>query len=601
MLLLLCFLATVGGRSAWAQSVSVRATLTRDTVAVGELVQFQIQCNGTSEVTQPPPIAVDGLSIQYLGPFSQTQIINFNVTRSVAHTYQVQPQRAGEFTIPAIEVELGGQRFRTAPLKLKVVAGNPGNQANPGNQGAGATPLDKIAFAEIVLPKKTAYVGEALPSEIRLYVDARVPRQLESMPQFEGEGFTKTKLQEPRQEVVRKDEREYVVYAFRTAITPSKAGRITIGPAEFNFIAQIPRAQRNRQRSIFDMFEEMTGGGTFAANQRMTSKAEAVELEVKPLPVQGRPADFSGAVGEFQFAAEGSPREVKVGDPVTMRMRVSGHGNFDRVTAPAMTDATGWRSYPASGSFAPEDDIATSGTKTFEMAVIPETAQTALPEFQFSYFDPTAEKYVTRKSAPTPLLVTGAAPPPPPPVPQSANNSPETPPDVKPPAPKATDILGQHYELGAVQESFEPLWKRRSFLLAQAVPLLLLVGLIGWRLLRRSETDRERSALLREKNEALRRLRGETSHAEFFDAAARVIQLETALANGHAPGSVDASAACRTRKLEAETEEAVAEIFNARAELLYAGNGGGDGRISTSERDRVLATIEKFSSANGKG
>ena len=101
--------------------------------------------------------------------------------------------------------------------------------------------------------------------------------------------------------------------------------------------------------------------------------------------------------------------------------------------------------------------------------------------------------------------------------------------------------------------------------------------------------------------ELQRRLRSETSHAGFFDTAVRVIQLDTALASGRAPGSVDAAGACAARRLDAETAEAVAEIFNARAELLYAGGGGGgDGRLSTGERDRVLATLERFSSANGK-
>jgi hypothetical protein len=581
-----------------AQGVGVQASLSSESMSLGEAVQLQIACTGTTRAPQPPAINVEGLDIRYVGPSTQMQysLINgqMTATQSVTHVYQVMPTRAGNFTIPAVEVEVEGQRFRTAPLRLAVAA------AAPAPQGGAAPPLDRIAFAEIVLPKKTAYVGEALPTELRLYVDARIPRQLDQMPQIQGEGFTKTKLQEPRQEVARRDGREYLVYVFRTAIVPSKAGKIPIGPVEFNFIAQIPRPQRSRQDPFSGLLDGFFGDRMFAQNERRSARAEAVELDVKPLPVQGRPEDFSGAVGEYQFTAGGSPAEVKVGDPITMRLHVTGRGSFDRVAAPVMTDTTGWRSYPAAaGTFNPADDLATAGTKTFEMAVIPEQPHTTMPEFQFSYFDPAAEKYVTLKSAPIPLRVTGAAPPPPPPVPQAAASAPK-PDEKKPAAPAPTDIHGLRYELGPVRESFEPLYARRSFLLAQLVPLALVLGLLGRRLFHRSEDARALAALRREKGELASRLRSESSHSSFYDAAARAIQIETALATGCAPGSVDAAAACRARALGRETAEAIAEIFNARAELLYAGQGGGDGRISAREREQVLATIAKFSASNGK-
>jgi hypothetical protein len=573
--------------------VNVTATVSNPSPAAGEPVQLQLRCEGTSRAGQPPPVQVDGLDIRYLGPSTQMQIVNGAMSASVTHVYQVIAMRMGTFTIPAIELEIDGRRLRTAPVEMNVTAANP----NAGQSGA--PPMDKIGFAEITLPKTTAYVGEALPTEIRLFIDARVQSQIEQIPQLQGEGFTKSKLTEPRREMARRDGREYNVITFRTAITPGKAGKIAIGPTEFSFLAQVPRAQRNRGRSLFDTFDDIFNSGPFTATQRMTARAGAVELEVKPLPVQGRPADFSDAVGDFRFAAEGSPATVKMGDPVTMRLRISGRGNFDRVAAPTLADAAGWRSYPPSQNFTAEDELAISGVKTFEMAVIPETAKSAMPVYAFSYFDPTAEKYVTLTSAPAPLTVQGAPPPPPPPVAKPADAAPAEPEQPPPPAPSA-DILGLHYEIGTVRGSFEPLYARRGFLLAQLIPLALLLAMIARRFLHRSEDDRARAALVREKEALLRKLRGESAHAEFFDTAARVIQVETALATGRAAGSVDAGAACASRPLDRETAGAVSEIFNARAELRYAGGGSGNGSVSAAERERVLAAIGKFSSASGK-
>ncbi len=585
LLFLASFLAGAQGQ------ISVSTALTRSSASVGEPIQLQLQINGGLQLTQPPNIAVDGLDIRYLGPFTLQQDINGVRTVTVTHTYQVIAQRPGVFTIPAIEVEAGGQRFRAAPLTLKV---EPGNPAQP----AGEQPLDKIAFAEIFLPKTTAYVGQALQAEIRLYIDARVNAQLEQMPLLPGDGFTKTKLTEPRTEAVQRDGREYKVVIFRTAITPSKAGKIGIGPSDFSFIAQVPRAQRRRAQTGMDLFDDFFNNGGFGVQQqRMTAQAPAVELEVKPLPAKGRPADFSGAVGEFSFEANGSPALVKVGDPVTMRLRITGEGNFDRVSAPVMVDTEGWRAYPASpGAFQTGDDWGTRGMKTFEMPVIPEKPQTAMPKFHFSYFDPKAEKYVTLQSDTVPLVVEGGPPPPPPKV-TTADVAPAPEENALPSQP--TDIFGLHYEFGKVRQTFEPLCLRREFLLAQFVPAALLLIVIGRRLFRRSDEERRVADLRQEKGELLRKLRTESAHAEFFDMAARVIQLETALRTGRRPGSVDAATACDSRRLAAETADAVADIFNARAELLYAGGGGGDGGISPAARDLALATIKNFSSANG--
>ena len=591
LLLLVCLSA--GAR---AQEVSASASLTRNVAAVGEPIQLQILLNGTGDTAHPPNVAVDGLEINYTGPASQFRMENFTtIQRSVTHNYQVVPTRAGTFKIPSLDVTVEGKRLRTQPLMLTVQAAPPAAPAAPG--GGGQLPLDKIGFAEIVLPKKTAYVGEAIPIELRLQVDDRVRWQLETMPQFEGDGFTKSKLTQPKQESAQRDGRLYNVVVVHTAITPSKAGKLSIGPLDFTFVAQVPRPQRKRQGSVFDMFDNMFDDPFFATNQRLNTKAQAVEIDVKPLPVEGRPPGFSGAVGEFKFTADGNPREVKVGDPVTMKLRVSGSGSFARVEAPAMTDRAGWRSYPATGAFTAADDVGTRGVKTFEVAVIPETKKTAMPEFAFSYFDPAAEKYVTLKSEARALTVTGAAPAPPPPV---AATPSEAPPENKPPPPAPVDILGLHYQFGAAQDSSAPLYARRGFLLAQLVPLAAVLALLGRRVLRRSDGAREGEALRRERAELLRRLRAEGAHAEFFDAAARIVQLDTALATGRPASSVDAATACQSRRLDPETAEGIEAVFNARAELLYSGNAGDNARVPSDERNRVLRTIEKFSSTNGQ-
>jgi hypothetical protein len=350
------------------------------------------------------------------------------------------------------------------------------------------------------------------------------------------------------------------------------------------------------------MFDDsIFGDPFFSVNQRYRARAEAVQLEVQPVPAKGRPASFSGAVGRFKFEASGAPRQVKVGDPVTMTLTVSGRGNFDRIDAPVLADSAGWRSYPPSSNFKADDELNLSGTKTFTMAVIPETRQTAMPAFEFSYFDPDAEKYVTLKSEPAALAVIGApAPPPPAPAPAvAATDAPA--PAAEPPPAKPSDILGLRYDRGGGRAGFEPWYRQRAFLVAQLVPLAALLGLVFAKLRRSDASARAREALRREKAAALAKVHGrELAEQDFLDAAAHVIQLETAIATGRPAGGVDAAAAIASRALDAETAAGVERIFSARAELLYAGMNGGRETLTATDRRSILETLARFERSHAR-
>ena len=94
--------------------------------------------------------------------------------------------------------------------------------------------------------------------------------------------------------------------------------------------------------------------------------------------------------------------------------------------------------------------------------------------------------------------------------------------------------------------------------------------------------------------------RSEIAHAEFFDAAARVIQIDAALATGADAAGVDATAARALAGADAATAEVIDEVFNARAEMHFAGGGRDDGRVPGDERGRVLAALEKIGKNHAK-
>ncbi len=592
-------LLLVLGVGAEAADVAVKASLSRGVTVIGELVQFQIRITNAKRAGDPPDVKADGLDIRYLGPSTSTSMrvdgTGFHSESTTIQVYEVTAEKNGTFTIPAVDVDAGGQKLKTEPVTLTVQKSTVDDEARPHPQG----------ILEIAVPKKTAFVGEMIPVELRLYVDARIRLQTAGMPEISGEGFTRQKFPQPQQpEVVSKNGRDYNLIIFKTAITPGKAGKISIGPGELLYNAQIPRARRSGSRSMFDL-DDVFGDPFFAETRQVKVKAEPVELTVKPLPAAGKPRDFSGAVGNFQFSGEGRPSQVKVGDPVTMKLRVTGRGNFDRVEAPALKDDRGWRSYPPSGTFQKDasDEIGMSGTKTFETAVVPEEKKTQMPVFTFSYFDPEVEKYVTLASEPAPLKTDGGKPaaPAPAPVAPDAADATKPAPDIAPNAPNVTDIHGPRYDASAAR-TFAPLYERREFLLAQAGLLAALVALIGFRLRRRPSADAARGVKLRrEKSALLAKLRrGELAHAEFFDGAARVVQIDTAIATGADAAGVDAASARALVAADETTAQVIDEVFNARAELLFAGGGRDEGRVSGDERARVLAALETFGRNHAK-
>ena len=136
-------------------------------------------------------------------------------------------------------------------------------------------------------------------------------------------------------------------------------------------------------------------------------KTNGASIEIKPLPTAGRPATFSGAVGDFTLATSAQPTKARTGDPVSLKVEIKGLGNFDRIEQPALTNTEGWRTYQPSEETQALDDLGLSAVKTFNFPLVAAKTVAALPTVEFSYFDPNAEKYVTLKSSPINIEIEG--------------------------------------------------------------------------------------------------------------------------------------------------------------------------------------------------
>lgn len=535
-------------------------------------MRFFLKISGTQSVGDAPNIQVDGLTFQYAGPSREVQFSNQGSSSTLTYIYQVEPTREGSFTVPSQQIRAAGQMLTTQPVTLKVMSAADGRN-------------HAVAWAEIISPKKTMYVGEMIPVEIRLCVDGAVRswRPGENMPELKSETFTQSKLIPPRKsEEAERAGRPYQFIRFKTVISPTRAGIVSLGPANFEFAMVVPRAssaQLNRAFGGIDLDDSM-----FAHWESRRVSAPAVEIEVKPLPVEGRPEGFSGAVGKFTMAVSGKPRQVKAGDPVTMKVEIQGEGNFDRVAEPMISESDGWRPYPATSSFRAENDSETRGTKTFEQAVIPEVKKTAMPSYRFVYFDPSTEKYVTLSEKGGPLEIRGDITPPAP-LPVLTATSPQSKPTAKP----IDDILGIRYERGPTR-SFTPWYRLKLFWIIQAFPFLFFTFRAGGRFLKPRDATRD-AALRDEKTKLEQTLRQAGSRPELYDAAIRLLQIKTALLLEKDPPSVDAPTVVSAYRLDPEKAASIEEMFRTRAELLYSGGKDASDGVPEGEREHLIGTI----------
>jgi hypothetical protein len=602
---------------AFADSPSVTAVLSNSEIVVGETVELQIKVTGPGDARPPEEISVDGLEIHATGQSRQFEIHNFATSSSVTYNYTILPLRAGRFTIPPQTVRAGANLLKTPELTLNV-ADSPsrpsGVRPSRGTQTQSVRASD-LVFAELIVPQKTAYVGEIVPVQIRMGFDPRVRPRLIEPPEITGQGFTAQKLQESGQNSETINGRPYDVVTYKTAIAAARAGKFEVGPVKAKAQVLVPRprsAPRSRSRSPFDLFDlDDPFSDPFFSNpfaqigerREVEIKSEPVALEVKPLPPKAPPS-FSGAIGNFTMATDAKPKSVQVGDPITVTAAISGRGNFDRVNAPVVEDDQGWHKYPPSSKFKQDDEVGISGTKTFETVLSPNEKKQSLPLLAFSYFDPVKGQYVTVRSEPIAISVQGGA------VaanlaPTQAGSSPPATATRPVPATQSTakpqDILYQLTERPRATESFAPIYTRRVFWGAQLIPLLALIGFAVWKIRRAKINNREAqrlAALHHEAAELMHKLRrNDASPREYYAEASRVVRVKTALASGGRgidPNVVDAEAAADTFKLNSDERDQLRRLFEQSDEWQYSGAHNGPGRISPESRREVLELIENL-------
>jgi len=577
-LALLAFLTSAHPISALqnASEPAVEATLSDAETRINDAVTLTITVKN-ARVARPPAVAADGLTINFAGTSTQTQIFNSESSSSTVFTYIVTPTKTGTLEIPPIEVAVGGKSYRTERLTLKVDR----EQQDNGSPTAG-----ERYFGELVVPKDSAYVGEQVPIELRFYFEQRVsfqPYPQGQYPLIEGDGYVTKKYTEPAEKQIQLNGKFYHVLVYKTALTGVKPGKLDLESASQQFLISAPFGSRSIP-GFSDPLDD------FYQQRVVNIKTNNTSIQIKPLPTDGRPQTFSGAVGDFTLSSVATPDKTKTGSPIDLKVEVRGLGNFDRMESPTLTGTDGWRTYGPSSDTQTLDDVGLSAVKTFRYSLVPEKPGIQTPTVQFSYFDPRQEKYVTLNSLIPKILVEGDT------LPQPAG-----PPDnVASANPKSSailrsapfDVLDIHPNKGTSAQFF-PLVAQTSFWVAQMVPLgvLALLGFGIW--FRQTRvTSLPARALRQEKRSLWRKVNASKDRSEVLNAAVRLLELKTPVSSGNRRfyGSIEEILA--RADLPGDLRGSLQKLVHTRAEAVYGHVG--EAYLSESERNRIRSLVQQW-------
>ena len=487
------------------------ASLDRDTIALGESATLSLTFEDGSPRNVPMPPNVAGLQIAYIGPSSQFSFVNGETKSTVTYNFTLTPRQAGDFTIPTLAADVGGQRLSSSPLKLKVL---PPNSPPPEAINSGS----EVAFMRLSLAKTNFYIGEVTTANIKIYLRDDV--QNHSQPQITSlpaDGFSAGKgtYQNAYSEQI--GNRVYTVIPASIALTATKTGMASVGPVTGNIVVVLPSSNRGGDpffRQFFNTGEQ----------KQVTLATETLNVESLPLPAESVPPNFNGAVGDYTMTVTAGPTNVAVGDPITVRVQISGHGALDALTLPDQPAWRDFKAYPPTQNIKTTDQLGIEGVKTFEQIVTPQNTDVhELPAFSFSFFDPGAKTYRTLTQPPMQLAVHSGGTTPAPMIAATKTANSQT------PAPQ--DLLPIKEQSGALTPARPPLLTRPVFLAAQSLPVLAWLAAFVWRkrtdsLANNPRLRRQRrvAQLVREGLNDLHRLAAENNSDEFFATLFRLLQ-----------------------------------------------------------------------------
>lgn len=349
-----------------------------------------------------------------IGPNTSTQqsfsMVNGRMshTASVTYTYVLMAKEKGTFVIPAAHASVNSSNTSSQALRINVT-GNTNNTSSSNSQQrhsntrtdrAGTPIRGNDLFIKVTANKKRVYEQEPIMLTYKVYTQVELTQLEGKMPDLNG--FHTQEVQLPQQKsfhIEKVNGRAYNCVTWSQYVMfPQMTGKLEIPSITFKGIVV-------QQNDNIDPFEAFFNGGANYVEVKKNIQAPSVSIQVAPLPA--KPAAFSGGVGNFTISATLDKATVKAGDPVNVRIVVSGNGNMKLLKQPELPLPKDFDKYDAKISDKTKlTENGVSGNMIYDILIVPRNmGKYVIPAIPFVYFDTTSRSYKTLTTKPMNLIV----------------------------------------------------------------------------------------------------------------------------------------------------------------------------------------------------
>ena len=387
---------------AFADKVSFTASAP-DAVVVGD--QFRLSYTVTTQkVKDFRAPSIKGFDV-LMGPSrsqqSSTQIVNGNVTStsSITFTYILMANTAGEYTIGGASIVADGNQMVSNSVKIKVLPqdqnGNGGQGGSSAHSSSGTSVSDQDLFITATASKTNVFEQEAFVLTYKIYTrESNLQLNNAKLPDFKGFHSQEIEMTtNARWTPEHYRGRNYYTTVYRQFVLfPQQSGKLYIDPAQFQMTIGKP-VQSD------DPFDAFFNGGSNVIEIKKSIATPKIAINVSPLPA-GKPADFSGGVGEFTVSSSINSQELKTNDAITIKLVISGTGNLKLISNPEIKFPEDFEVYdPKVDNQVRLTQEGLTGNRVIEYLAIPRHAGTyKIPGVSFSYFDIRSKSYKTLKT-----------------------------------------------------------------------------------------------------------------------------------------------------------------------------------------------------------
>jgi hypothetical protein len=369
--------------SSLSAQVQFEARVSKTTLGLNERLRIDFMMNVDGDNFVQP--SFDGFRI-IAGPSQQVSQswVNGRSSFEKAYSYFLTPNQKGTFIIKPAAIEYNGQIYKTAPVKIIVTAATEQPRDPNDTQMSG----DENLYLVADVSKTNPYINEPITVVYKLYFGNIGISNLgeSSKPKYNDFWSQNIEIKQPvAEEGIFKGQNFRFIVLKKVVLYPQKSGRLKIEPLSLSVDVQLPTNRR-------DMFGRMMLTET---TKRVSAGAKTIN--VKPLPEAGKPDDFSGAVGDFDFKVTPSKTNLKHGESLDLVVSVTGKGNLKLFSLPKPVVPNALEMYDAVHS----EDISTplsgmAGKSSDSYAIIPQyRGNYPVKPMQFSYFDLSSGTYKT--------------------------------------------------------------------------------------------------------------------------------------------------------------------------------------------------------------